>query len=121
MVKVAVLVSGGGTNLQAILDAAAAGALPHAQIALVVSSRPGVAALGRAAKADVPAQVVCRKEYPDSASFDAALLEVLRAHDIRVVVLALSLIHIYRSSPSFISENCPGIRVISRETGWKTL
>lgn len=88
MVKVAVLVSGGGTNLQAILDAAAAGALPHAQIALVVSSRPGVAALGRAAKADVPAQVVCRKEYPDSASFDAALLEVLRAHDIRVVVLA---------------------------------
>ena len=90
MVKVAVLVSGGGTNLQAILDAAAARALPHAQIALVVSSRPGVAALGRAAKADVPAQVVCRKEYPDSASFDAALLEVLRAHDIRVCLLYTS-------------------------------
>ena len=51
MVKVAVLVSGGGTNLQAILDAKAAGKLPHAELALVVASKPGVYALQRAAGA----------------------------------------------------------------------
>lgn len=65
MLNVAVLVSGGGTNLQAILDAKAAGALPHAKIALVLASKPGVYALERASKAGVPrhcggAQKLCR-------------------------------------------------------------
>ena len=88
MVRAAVLVSGGGTNLQAILDAKAAGALPLAKIALVLASKPGVYALERAANFGVESAVVSRKEYADSADFDAALLGVLQAHDIDVVVLA---------------------------------
>ena len=59
--KIAVLVSGGGTNLQALLDAQAAGLLPHGEIALVVSSNEGAYALTRAANAGVPAETVSPK------------------------------------------------------------
>ena len=82
------LVSGGGTNLQAILDAKAAGALPHAKIALVLASKPGVYALERASKAGVPGIVVARKSYAAPEEYDAALLAALREHRIDVVVLA---------------------------------
>ena len=75
MLNVAVLVSGGGTNLQAILDAKAAGALPHAKIALVLASKPGVYALERASKAGVPGIVVARKSYAAPEEYDAALLD----------------------------------------------
>ena len=88
MLNVAVLVSGGGTNLQAILDAKAAGGLAHAKIALVLASKPGVYALERAAKAGVPGAVVSRKEYETPEAYDAALLKALRAANIDVVVLA---------------------------------
>lgn len=88
MLKVAVLVSGGGTNLQALLDAEKAGKFPHAQIALVVASKPGVFALERASKAGVESCVVARKSYPAPEAYDAALLETLQAHKIDVVVLA---------------------------------
>lgn len=88
MLNVAVLVSGGGTNLQAILDAKAAGGLAHARIALVLASKPGVYALTRARRAGVPAAVVSRKDYAAPGDYDTALLEVLRAHNIDVVVLA---------------------------------
>ena len=88
MLNVAVLVSGGGTNLQAILDAKAAGALPHAKIALVLASKPGVYALERASKAGVPGIVVARKSYAAPEEYDAALLAALREHRIDVVVLA---------------------------------
>ncbi len=88
MLNVAVLVSGGGTNLQAILDAKAAGGLAHAQIALVLASKPGVYALERAAKAGVPGETVCRRQYDTPEEYDAALLKTLRAHRIDVVVLA---------------------------------
>ena len=88
MLNVAVLVSGGGTNLQAILDAKAAGALPHAKIALVLASKPGVYALERASKASVPGIVVARKSYAAPEEYDAALLAALREHRIDVVVLA---------------------------------
>ena len=77
MLKVAVLVSGGGTNLQAILDAKAAGALPHAKIALGLASKPGVYALERASKAGVPGIVVARKSYAAPEEYDAALLAAL--------------------------------------------
>ena len=77
MLNVAVLVSGGGTNLQAILDAKAAGALPHAKIALVLASKPGVYALERASKAGVPGIVVARKSYAAPEEYDAALLAAL--------------------------------------------
>ena len=88
MVKIAVLVSGGGTNLQAILDAKAAGKIPHGEIALVVSSRCGVGALERAAAAGVPSCVVRRADYARPQDFDRALLAVLADHGIELVVLA---------------------------------
>ena len=88
MKNVAVLVSGGGTNLQAILDAETRGENPHGRVTLVVASKPGVYALERAALAGVESAVVRRKDYADSAAFDEALVSVLKEHHIDVVVLA---------------------------------
>ena len=88
MLKIAVLVSGGGTNLQALLDSEARGENPHGKITLVVASKPGVYALERAANAGVKGVVVRRKDYESSDAFDAALLAVLREHEIDLVVLA---------------------------------
>lgn len=88
MVKIAVLVSGGGTNLQAILDSEARGELKHGTVTLVVASKPNVYALERAAKAGVPSVVVSRKDYATGEAFDAALLQILQDHGIGLVVLA---------------------------------
>jgi len=88
MKRVAVLVSGGGTNLQALLESEARGENPNGKIVLVVASKPGVYALERASNFGVEGVVVARKEYADSEAFDAALLEVLQRHAIDVVVLA---------------------------------
>ena len=74
MLNIAVLVSGGGTNLQALLDSEARGENPNGKIKLVVASKPGVYALERAAKAGVEGVVVRRKDYAASEDFDAALL-----------------------------------------------
>ena len=87
-VRAAVLVSGGGTNLQAIIDAAAAGKLRHAELALVASSNPSAYALVRAERAGIPTATVARASYPDGAAFEAALLEVLQSHGIEMIVLA---------------------------------
>ena len=73
MLNIAVLVSGGGTNLQALLDSEARGENPNGKITLVVASKPGVFALERAAKAGVEGCVVRRKDYAASEEFDAAL------------------------------------------------
>ena len=81
MLNIAVLVSGGGTNLQALLDSEARGENPNGKITLVVASKPGVFALERAAKAGVEGCVVRRKDYATSEEFDAALLETLDAID----------------------------------------
>lgn len=86
--KIAVLVSGGGTNLQALLDSEARGENPHGQICLVVASKPGVYALTRAENSGVATAVVRRKDYASSAEFDAALLAVLHQNGIELVVLA---------------------------------
>lgn len=88
MVNIAVLVSGGGTNLQALLDAEAQGRFPCARIALVVASKPGVYALERAAKAGVESVVVARRAYAAPDEYDEALLTALQAHQIDMVVLA---------------------------------
>lgn len=88
MLNIAVLVSGGGTNLQALLDSQARGENPGGCITLVVASKPGVYALERAANAGVESCVVSRKAYENSEDFDAALLAVLQAHHIDLVVLA---------------------------------
>ncbi len=88
MLKIAVLVSGGGTNLQALLDSEARGENPNGKITLVVASKPGVYALERAARAGVEGCVVRRKDYTTSEEFDDALLQVLKTHGIDLVVLA---------------------------------
>ncbi|MBR3494851.1 MAG: phosphoribosylglycinamide formyltransferase [Clostridia bacterium] len=87
MLKAAVLVSGGGTNLQAILDAKAAGKIPHAEIALVVASNPNAYALERARLAGVPTAVCGRGRDSDEA-FSERLLGILREAGIEIVVLA---------------------------------
>ena len=86
--KIAVLVSGGGTNLQALLDAQAAGLLPHGEIALVVSSNEGAYALTRAANAGVPAETVSPKRCGGQAAFESALSDLLAAYEIDLIVLA---------------------------------
>ena len=88
MMKIAVLVSGGGTNLQAILESERRGENPNGKVTLVVASKPGVYALERAASFGVPTAVVSRKDYASSEEFDAALLSVLQENSIELVVLA---------------------------------
>lgn len=88
MKRIAVLVSGGGTNLQALIDAQGRGEIVNGEIAAVISSKPGVFALERAAKAGIPGWVMARKEYPDSRSYTVALRDRLKELDIDLVVLA---------------------------------
>ena len=88
MVKIAVLVSGGGTNLQALIDAQARGEIKNGQITLVIASKPGVYALERAEKAGIPSCVIARKDFDSAQAMTAALVEKLRAEGIGLVVLA---------------------------------
>ncbi len=86
--RIAVLVSGGGTNLQALIDAQHRGGLGNGEIALVLSSKPDVYALERAKNNDIPSVVVARKEYSDIAEYSKALTDTLVAANIDLVVLA---------------------------------
>lgn len=86
--RIAVLVSGGGTNLQALIDAQARGELGGGTIAAVISSKAGVYALERAEKAGIPHYVIPRKEYPSNQAMTQALVAMLRELDIDLVVLA---------------------------------
>ena len=86
--RIAVFVSGGGTNLQALLDEAARGNLPDGEIALVVSSKADAYALTRAANAGVPGVVVARKQCADQAEFEGKILDALREYRIEMIVLA---------------------------------
>lgn len=88
MTRIAVLVSGGGTNLQALIDAKQAGKMPHGDIVLVVASRPDAYAIERAKQAGIESVVVRRKDYENPEDYDRAMLEVLRSHDIEEVILA---------------------------------
>ena len=86
--RIAVLVSGGGTNLQALIDAQKCGALGNGEIALVLSSKPEVYALERAANNNIPSVVLPRKEYTDIAAYSRALTDTLLKNNIDLVVLA---------------------------------
>ncbi len=86
--KVAVLVSGGGTNLQAILDAQKEGILKSGKVALVVSDRPDVYALERAKAAGVPTAYIPRAAKTSQETFDRSLLALLAEHQIDLIVLA---------------------------------
>ena len=87
MIKVAVLVSGGGTNLQALIDAEAVGAVAPGKLSLVVSNKPGVKALARAAKAGIPFAVV-ESAGISQEEFEARLSSVLEENGIQIIVLA---------------------------------
>lgn len=84
---IAVLVSGGGTNLEALFNAQAAGDLPHGEIVLVLSSNPGAFALERAKRRGVPAFAVSRKQLGQE-PFEAALMKALTQYRVDLVVLA---------------------------------
>ena len=125
--RIAVLVSGGGTNLQALIDARDAGALPHGELALVVSNNPDAYALTRAKRAGIPAAVCVRAKGEPRADFEARLAAILEENGIRMIVLAgfmaiLSadfvacwperIINVHPSLiPSFCGEGFYGLRV----------
>jgi phosphoribosylglycinamide formyltransferase-1 len=87
VIRLGVLASGGGTNLQAILDACAAGRIA-AEVAVVLSNVPGAGALERARKAGVTTEVVPSKGVSDREAYDLRLVEVLRGHRVELVCLA---------------------------------
>ena len=88
MVRIAVLVSGGGTNLQALIDAQGRGEIPDGQIAAVISSSPDAFALERAKKAGIPGYVINRKEFASNQAMTVALTQQLKELYIGLVVLA---------------------------------
>ena len=125
--RIAVFVSGGGTNLQAIIDKAAEGGIPHGELAVVVSSKAGVYALERAAKANIPGRVVSKKDAGSQDAFEAQLLAVLEEYKIDMIILAgfmsiltknftdrypERIINVHPSLiPSFCGEGFYGLRV----------
>ena len=127
MKKIAVLVSGGGTNLQALIDAQGRGEIAGGSIAAVLSSSPKAYALERAAKAGIPGYVVARKDYPSNQAMTVALVEKLKELEIDLVVMAgfmtivtEELFQVYENAvinihpsliPSFCGEGCFGLHV----------
>lgn len=88
MKKIVVLVSGGGTNLQALIDAEKSGIIKDGKITCVISSKAGAYALERAEKNGIPTRVIPRKEYADSKSYSMAILDALNEEKADLVVLA---------------------------------
>ena len=88
MKRIAVLVSGGGTNLQALIDAEKTGMFGPGRITAVISTKEGAYALQRAANADIPGYVLPRKEYPSNRAFTQAMVEKLQSLQADLVVLA---------------------------------
>ena len=86
--RIAVLVSGGGTNLQALLDAEAAGKIPHGEIALVISNNPGAYALERARLAGVPGAVITKRECGSQEAFEDQIQAVLERNGTDLIILA---------------------------------
>ncbi len=88
MKNIIVLVSGGGTNLQALIDAEKSGVIKNGRITCVISSNPNAYALERAAKNNIKTRVIPRKEYADSKSYSMAVLDALDEEKADLVVLA---------------------------------
>ena len=88
MKHIAVLVSGGGTNLQALIDAQGGGEIVNGSITAVISSSPEAYALERAKQAGIPGYVLARQDYPSNRAMTVALVDKLRQLDIQLVVLA---------------------------------
>ena len=113
MKKIAVLVSGGGTNLQALIDAEKRGELGAGKITLVIASKPGVYALERAANAGIEGRVLARKDYDSIAAYSKALADEMTAAGIDLVVLAgfLTIIdeQVYEAFPNKILNVHPAL------------
>ena len=111
--KIAVLVSGGGTNLQSLIDCQKDGMFGESRISLVIASKPGVYALERAANAGIESAVLCRKDYSDIAAYSAALVKALKDAEIDLVVLAgfLTIIdeQVYEAYPNAIINIHPAL------------
>ena len=86
--KIAVLVSGGGTNLQAIIDSLSAGKITNTTLELVVSNKPGAYALERAAKSGIHSECVIPKDYSTREEYGEAMISLLEKYEIELVVLA---------------------------------
>ena len=86
--EIAVFVSGGGTNLQALIDAQKSGIIEHGEIKLVVSSNPNAYALERAAKAGIKGVTVSKKEFGSQAAVEEKIIEILEKNNIDLIVLA---------------------------------
>ena len=87
-VKTAVLVSGGGTNLQAIIDAVAADIIKSAELSLVVSNNPSAYAITRAQGAGIPVEIISKKECGNQDAFERKLIDTLEEYGIELIVLA---------------------------------
>lgn len=125
--RIAVLVSGGGTNLQALIDAQSRGELGGGEIVAVISSKPGAYALERAEKAGIPGYVLPRKDFASNRDMTVALVEKLRELSVDLVVLAGCMVIFSRELadaypnavmnvhpaliPSFCGEGYYGLRV----------
>lgn len=86
--KIAVFVSGGGTNLQALIDAAKRGELPSGEIVLVLSSSETAYALTRAAENGIPSAVVKRRDFPSQSAYEERMKEILRENGVEMIILA---------------------------------
>ena len=127
MKNIVVLVSGGGTNLQALIDAQNSGEIKNGRISCVISSNPDAYAIKRAEKNSIPTRIIPRKEYPDSVTYSRAILETLREENADLIVLAgfmtildecvtreydYRIINVHPSLiPSFCGEGFYGLRV----------
>ena len=125
--RIAVLVSGGGTNLQALLDAEAAGKIPHGEIAMVISNNPNAYALERARLAGVPGAVITKKECGSQEAFEDQIQAVLERNGTDLIILAgfmcilserftsrwpKKILNVHPSLiPSFCGEGFYGLRV----------
>lgn len=87
-VAIGVLVSGNGSNFQAIVDAIEAGRIPQGRIACLISNKADAYALERARNHNIPSFVLNHKDYPDRAAYDRAMVTLLREHGVQLVVLA---------------------------------
>lgn len=127
MKNIVVLVSGGGTNLQALIDAQLAGKIPNGKITCVISSNPNAYALERAKNNNIDTAVIRRKDYTSQSGYDNALVSLLHSKNADLIVLAgfmtilgvdvikafeNRIINIHPSLiPSFCGEGFYGLRV----------
>ena len=127
MLRIGVMVSGGGTNLQSIMDNIDSGAITGAEIAVVISNNPGAYALERARNHGIEAVCISPKNFPDREAFNEALLEKVNEYYLDLIVLAGFLVRIppkmiekYRNRiinihpsliPSFCGVGCYGLKV----------